>query len=101
MIAELKLTRAQRTLLDTLAPTVSIVEVEEALRRGGLVSGGANLRLRGTRLLQAAIAALHAEAPRWEDTDWRQIVLLYDQLLAREPSPIVELNRAVAAATVL
>jgi RNA polymerase sigma-70 factor (ECF subfamily) len=46
--------------------------------------------------LQAAIAALHAEAPTWPDTDWPQIVALYDGLLRRWPSPVVELNRAVA-----
>jgi RNA polymerase sigma-70 factor (ECF subfamily) len=46
--------------------------------------------------LQAAIAAVHAEAPTWEDTDWTQIVGLYDVLLGIWPSPVVELNRAVA-----
>ncbi len=52
----------------------------------------------GPYALQAAIAAVHAEAPRAEDTDWRQIVGLYDVLLRVEPSPVVELNRAVAVA---
>jgi RNA polymerase sigma-70 factor (ECF subfamily) len=52
----------------------------------------------GTYTLQAAIAAVHAEAKRAEDTDWPQIVGLYDALLRFEPSPIVELNRAVAVA---
>ena len=46
--------------------------------------------------LEAAIAALHAEAPTWERTDWAQIVGLYDALYARWPSPVVALNRAVA-----
>jgi RNA polymerase sigma factor (sigma-70 family) len=46
--------------------------------------------------LEAAIAAVHAEAPTWELTDWPQIVGLYDALLARWPSPVVALNRAVA-----
>jgi RNA polymerase sigma factor (sigma-70 family) len=46
--------------------------------------------------LEAAIAALHAEAPAWERTDWAQIVGLYDALYARWPSPVVALNRAVA-----
>ncbi len=46
--------------------------------------------------LEAAIAALHAEAPTWESTDWAQIVGLYDELYARWPSPVVALNRAVA-----
>ena len=46
--------------------------------------------------LQAAIAAVHAQAPSAEATDWREIVGLYDVLLQLEPSPVVELNRAVA-----
>jgi RNA polymerase sigma-70 factor (ECF subfamily) len=52
----------------------------------------------GVYALQAAIAAVHAESPRPEDTDWREIVGLYDLLLALSPSPIVALNRAVAVA---
>jgi RNA polymerase sigma-70 factor (ECF subfamily) len=48
--------------------------------------------------LQAAIAAVHAEAPSAAATDWRQIVRLYDLLLRAAPSPVVELNRAVAVA---
>ena len=50
----------------------------------------------GPYQLQAAIAALHAEASSWEETDWPQIVLLYDLLVARADSPVVRLNRAVA-----
>ena len=50
----------------------------------------------GPYALQAAIAALHAEAPGTTDTDWAQIVALYDALLQREPSPVVALNRAMA-----
>ncbi len=46
--------------------------------------------------LMAAIAAVHAAAPRWEATDWRQIAELYDQLIDIWPSPVVALNRAVA-----
>ena len=48
--------------------------------------------------IQAAIAALHAQARRAEDTDWRQIAALYGVLLLVHPSPVVELNRAVAIA---
>jgi RNA polymerase sigma-70 factor (ECF subfamily) len=48
--------------------------------------------------LQAAIAALHAQAARAEDTDWPQIVALFDELHRRQPSPVVALNRAVAVA---
>jgi RNA polymerase sigma-70 factor (ECF subfamily) len=61
--------------------------VEEALRAGP-----------GPFALQAAIAALHCQAQRAEDTDWPQIVRLYDLLEQRQPSPIVSLNRAVAVA---
>ena len=46
--------------------------------------------------LMAAIAAVHSEAPAWEETDWREVVALYDVLLEVWPSPVVALNRAVA-----
>jgi RNA polymerase sigma-70 factor (ECF subfamily) len=46
--------------------------------------------------LQAAIAAVHAESPSWDDTDWTEIVALYDVLTQVWPSPVVALNRAVA-----
>src|SRR5580693_6486637 len=52
----------------------------------------------GAYTLQAAIAAVHAEAESTAATDWRQIVVLYDQLLRIQPSPVVQLNRAVAIA---
>ena len=52
----------------------------------------------GPYTLQAAIAAVHAEAPAAAATDWGQIVGLYDVLVRAEPSPVVELNRAVAVA---
>jgi len=52
----------------------------------------------GPYQIQAAIAALHADAKRAEDTDWRQIAALYAQLAQVAPSPVVELNRAVAVA---
>ena len=52
----------------------------------------------GPYTLQAAIAAVHAESPNAESTDWRQIVGLYDVLARADPSPVVELNRAVAVA---
>ena len=52
----------------------------------------------GAYTLQAAIAAVHAESPSVASTDWRQITLLYDHLLRVQPSPVVELNRAVAVA---
>jgi RNA polymerase sigma-70 factor (ECF subfamily) len=52
----------------------------------------------GSYTLQAAIAAVHAEAESVAATDWRQIVALYDQLIRIQPSPVVQLNRAVAIA---
>ena len=52
----------------------------------------------GPYTLQAAIAACHARAGRAEDTDWPRIAAIYDALAARMPSPVVELNRAVAVA---
>src|ERR1700688_4165237 len=52
----------------------------------------------GAHTLQAAIAAVHAESSSVASTDWRQITLLYDQLLRIQPSPVVALNRAVAIA---
>jgi len=61
--------------------------VEEAMR------GGA-----GPLALQAGIAAVHCRAARAEETDWREIVRLYDLLMEAQPSPVVSLNRAVAVA---
>jgi RNA polymerase sigma-70 factor (ECF subfamily) len=63
-----------------------------------LVERALSSRRFGPYTLQAAIAAVHAEAPRAGATDWRQIVGLYDVLLRADPSPIVELNRAAAIA---
>jgi RNA polymerase sigma-70 factor (ECF subfamily) len=63
--------------------------VEEAFRGGP-----------GPYALQAAIAALHCQAARAEDTDWPQIAQLYDLLERMQPSPIISLNRAVAVAMV-
>ena len=54
----------------------------------------------GRYVLQAAIASLYAEAPTYEQTDWPQIVALYDKLLEAWPSPVVALNRAVPLAMV-
>ena len=70
---------------------------QDAIRRGvaslhaALAQGPA-----GRYTLMAAIAAVHADARRWDETDWPQLVGLYDLLLRRWPSPVVALNRAVA-----
>jgi RNA polymerase sigma-70 factor (ECF subfamily) len=66
--------------------------VEAALRRSRALGGP------GPYQLQAAIAAVHAEAPSADATDWNQIELLYDELMRLVPSPVVALNRGVAVA---
>ena len=63
-----------------------------------LVEAALSSRRFGPYTLQAAIAAVHAEAPTAEATDWAQIVGLYDVLMRADPSPVVELNRAAAVA---
>ena len=55
-----------------------------------------SMRMAGPYQLQAAIAAVHSEAPTPAETDWPQIAALYDELVRAFPSPVVELNRAVA-----
>lgn len=67
--------------------------IAEAAR---LLIYAARQRRPGPYQLQAAIVACHAEAERWEDTDWEQIVLLYDMLLHLTPSPVIRLQRAIA-----
>ncbi len=63
-----------------------------------LVQSALESRRCGPYTIQAAIAAIHAEAVHASDTDWSQIVALYDVLIRLQPSPVVELNRAVAVA---
>jgi RNA polymerase sigma-70 factor (ECF subfamily) len=70
-------------------------EISEGLR---LLSRALRLRRAGPYQLQAAIAALHAQASAPEDTDWPQIAALYGELLRVSPSPVVALNHAVAVA---
>jgi RNA polymerase sigma-70 factor, ECF subfamily len=53
-------------------------------------------RAPGPYQLQAAIAAVHAQAPSFDATDWAQIAALYGELARRSPSPVIEVNRAVA-----
>ncbi|MQA87421.1 MAG: sigma-70 family RNA polymerase sigma factor [Streptosporangiales bacterium] len=69
------------------------VAITDAAR---LLTRAARQRRPGPYQLQAAIVACHAEAERWEDTDWQQIVLLYDMLLHLAPSPVTRLHRAIA-----
>ena len=71
----------------------------DAIDEGLAILDAALARRRpGRYQLQAAIAALHARTPRPEDTDWPQIAALYGRLVELTPSPVIELNRAVAVA---
>jgi RNA polymerase sigma-70 factor (ECF subfamily) len=95
--------RAART-----SPTGELILLENqdrALWKREQISEGVDLLQKalkshrfGSYTLQAAIAAVHAQAESATATDWRQIVALYDQLLQIHPSPVVQLNRAVAIA---
>jgi RNA polymerase sigma-70 factor (ECF subfamily) len=84
----LTLEEQDRSLWDRTQIAEGVSLVEQALAAG----------VPGPYALQAAIAALHAGAPRAEDTDWPQIAALYGILVRVHPAPIVELNRAVAIA---
>ncbi|HYU89901.1 MAG TPA: RNA polymerase sigma factor [Gemmatimonadales bacterium] len=95
--------RAARS--STAGELILLDEQDRTLWNRELVSEGAALverallsRRFGPYTLQAAIAAVHAEAGSAAATDWAQIVALYDVLLRADPSPVVELNRAVAVA---
>lgn len=63
-----------------------------------LIERAAAARRPGPYQLQAAIAAVHSEAPNWGETDWEQVVGLYDLLLLHLDTPVVRLNRAIALA---
>jgi RNA polymerase sigma-70 factor, ECF subfamily len=76
-----------RSLWNRVQIAEALPMVEEALR-GGI----------GPLAIQAAISAVHCQAPRVEDTNWAAILRLYDLLLRAQPSPVVRLNRAVAVA---
>jgi RNA polymerase sigma factor (sigma-70 family) len=80
------LAEQDRRRWDTALITEGVAIVQAALARDRL----------GEYQAQAAIAALHADAPRFEDTDWVQIVEWYDELLGVADTPIIRLNRAVA-----
>jgi RNA polymerase sigma-70 factor (ECF subfamily) len=80
------LAEQDRTAWDRAEIAEGVALVHEALRR----------RPPGRFALQAAIAAVHAESPTWEATDWDEVVALYDVLGHVWPSPVVALNRAVA-----
>jgi RNA polymerase sigma-70 factor (ECF subfamily) len=84
---------------------VTLEEQDRSLWDQAAISEGLRLAERALRLgpagpyqIQAAIAALHAEAANPEDTDWPQIAALYEKLLQMNPSPVIGLNHAVAVA---
>ena len=77
-----------RSLWDSVRVREGVLLVDRALL----------MRRPGSYEVQASVAALHAQAETPEQTDWRQIAALYDSLVALSPSPVVELNRAVAVA---
>jgi RNA polymerase sigma-70 factor (ECF subfamily) len=86
---------------------VPLHEQDRALWDRDLIGEGQELvrstlrrNIPGPYQIQAAINAVHSDAPRAADTDWRQILALYDQLLMFDASPVVELNRAVALSEV-
>src|SRR5262249_47472572 len=70
-------------------------EIEEGIR---VLETALRKDAPGPYQLQAAIAAIHAEAPAYEDTDWAQIAALYGKLFEISPTPVVALNHAVAVA---
>jgi RNA polymerase sigma-70 factor (ECF subfamily) len=82
-------------LLDQDRSVWNWAQIDEGL---ALVERALERRRAGPYAVQAALAAVHAEAPDAAATDWPQIVALYDVLLRIEPSPVIELNRAVAVA---
>ena len=95
--------RAARTSGD--GDLILLEQQDRSLWNRDLIAEGVSLtesalrsRRFGSYTLQAAIAAVHAESSSTASTDWRPIARLYDQLLRIQPSPVVELNRAVAIA---
>jgi RNA polymerase sigma factor (sigma-70 family) len=104
LLALILLTDARRaTRLDASGRLVLLADQDRAqwdreeISEGvGLVRSALRLRPPGRFALQAAIAAVHAEASSWDETDWAEVVGLYDLLIEVWPSPVVALNRAVA-----
>ena len=106
LLALLLVTDARRTTrVDADGAPVSLEDQDRSrwdvlaiARANELVAEGLRSARPGRYTLQAAIALVHASAPSFDDTDWMEIVRLYDLLLESWPSPIVALNRAVAVA---
>jgi RNA polymerase sigma-70 factor (ECF subfamily) len=105
LLALMLLTEARRPARVSDGALVTLDEQDRSLWDAALVDEGHELVRRclainrpGPYQIQAAINAVHTDALDASMTDWSQVVQLYDQLLAQQPSPIVELNRAVAVA---
>ena len=104
LLALMLLHEARRpTRIDAAGDLILLENQNRSLWDRGLISEAQGLieralasRRFGPYLLQAAVAAVHAEAPSVAETDWAQIVALYDVLLRVDPSPVVALNRAAA-----
>jgi len=104
LLALLRLHRARRAArFDAAGRLVLLRDQDRSLWDRDAIAAAGELLLTamaagrpGPYQLQAAIAACHAEAPSWGATDWRQVLLLYDALLALTPTAVVRLNRAIA-----
>jgi RNA polymerase sigma-70 factor, ECF subfamily len=106
LLALLLLTESRRAARTTPAGSLVLLSEQDRARWDGplitegqrIVRGCLRRNQPGPYQVQAAIAAVHSAAPAPAQTDWRQILALYDQLLALSPTPVVALNRAVALA---
>ncbi|GAA4053814.1 RNA polymerase sigma factor [Nonomuraea soli] len=105
LLALIRLHRARTAArFDADGRIVLLADQDRALWNHGAIADAVRLLTRtaqrhlspGPYQLQAAIVACHAEAPRWEETDWEQIVILYDMLLLLAPSAVTRLHRAIA-----
>ena len=108
LLALLLLTESRRAARTTPAgDLVPLAEQDRTRWDRELIAGGQRIvrdclrrNQPGPYQIQAAIAAVHSDAPEAEQTDWRQILALYDQLHGLSPTPVVALNRAIALAQV-
>ena len=106
LLALLLLTQARRPArLDKQGTLIRLADQDRSIWDRGLIDEGHELvrcclrrKSPGPYQIQAAISAVHTEAKTAEDTDWSQILALYDQLAAMDRSPVVTLNRAIALA---
>jgi RNA polymerase sigma-70 factor, ECF subfamily len=107
LLALMLLTEARRpSRVDAHGAMVRLADQDRSRWNPNLIAEGHGLvraclrrNQPGPFQIQAAIAAVHTDAPTAADTDWSQIVALYDQLYALQPNPVVALNRAVAVGT--